>query len=487
MKKGLNNLSSVERREWQLWILALAIILVLGAITAGTYFFLLGETYSSFSLLRSMANRALIGLVILITLFCAYVITTRRILSRMRATLEYQAIRDNLTDLYDRRYFNERLEEEITRAGQYNYLLAILLCDIDDFKKINNTHGHHVGDEVLRSVAQSIRESTRGADLVARWGGDEIVIALSNSTRDGVLIATDRIRRNMQKIGEKNRLLLDLSIGVALYPEHSSASEGLIHNAERALYIAKKGGHKIQIGEEEYRIDKNAMKIVFQPIVDTRSNFIFAYEALGRDPQGRLGIIELFKRYQIIGKLNELKCLGFVLELEKAKEAGLRKLFVNVDFEMLRTLEHVSKPEGIDIILEISEKEVLDNVENRLRIAQRWRAKGFKFAIDDFGAGFISLPFIAQLIPDYIKIDRSTVLQSVSSPQFREFLKDMILAMRNYSAEGIIAEGIETEQELSIVREIGLDLVQGFLLGRPHELVSTPSIAPTAVSNASSS
>ena len=483
MQKKINNLNTVERREWQLWILALSLILVLGAITVGTYFFLLGETYSSFSLLRSMANRALIGLIILIVLFCAYVITTRRILSRMRATLEYQAIRDNLTDLYDRRYFNERLEEEITRAGQYNYLLAILLCDIDNFKKINNDYGNQVGDEVLRSVAQSIRESTRGADLVARWGGDEIVVALSNSTRDGVLIATDRIRRSMQKTGEKNRLLLDLSIGVALYPEHSAASEGLLHQAERALYIAKKGGNKIQIGEEEYRIDKNAMKIVFQPIVDTRSDFIFAYEALGRDPQGKLGILELFKRYQTIGKLNELKCMGFELELEKAKEAHLSKLFVNVDFDMLRTLEHVSKPEGIDIILEISEKEVLDNIESRLRIAHRWRAKGFKFAIDDFGAGFISLPFIAQLIPDYIKIDRSTVLQAVSSPQFRDFLKDMTLAMRNFSSEGIIAEGIETEQELKVVQEIGLDLIQGFLLGRPHELVSTPSTVPTAGPN----
>ncbi|MDD5434936.1 MAG: diguanylate cyclase [Nitrospira sp.] len=482
MGKTPRNLSTVERREWQLWILALALILVLGAITVGTYFFLLGETYHNFSLLRTMANRALSGLCILIMLFCAYVVTTRRILSKMRATLEYQAIRDNLTDLYDRRYFNERMEEEIARASQYRYLLAILLCDIDNFKKINKTHGHHFGDEILRSVAQTIRESTRGADLVARWGGDEIVVALANSTREGILIATERIRRSIQKIGENHHLLLDLSIGVALYPEHHTDSDELLRHAERALYIAKKGGTKIQIGEEEYKIDKHAMKIVFQPIVDTRLNRIFAYEALGRDPQGKLGILDLFKRYQTIGKLNELKCLGFELEIEKAREAGLQKLFVNMDFEMLRSLDHISKPDGIDVILEISEKEVLDNIESRLRTAQKWRARGFKFAIDDFGAGFISLPFIAQLIPDYIKIDRSTILQAVSSLQFREFLKNMMLAMKNYSAEGIIAEGIETEQELAVVKELGLDLVQGFLLGRPHELTSADcTAAPSAV------
>ncbi len=176
MGKTINNLSTVERREWHLWILAIALIVVLATITAGTYFFLLGETYNNFSLLRSMANRALVGLCILILLFCTYVISTRRILHRMRASLEYQAIRDNLTGLYDRRFFNERLEEEIVRAGEYKYILAILLCDIDNFQKLNNMHGHQIGDEVLKSVAQSIKESTRGADLVARWGGDEIVL-----------------------------------------------------------------------------------------------------------------------------------------------------------------------------------------------------------------------------------------------------------------------------------------------------------------------
>ena len=158
------------------------------------------------------------------------------------------------------------------------------------------------------------------------------------------------------------------------------------------------------------------------------------------------------------------------MALNAAREAGLQKLFINVDFNILRNMKEISKPQDMEVILEISEKEVLDDVENQLKIAQRWRNKGFKFAIDDFGAGFISLPFIAQLVPEYIKIDRSTILQSVSSIQFREFLKDLIQAMSNYSTEGIIAEGIETEQELQVVKELGLDLVQGFLLGRPHEL-----------------
>ena len=465
-----DNVRSIERREWQLWFLALVLILILSTITIGTYFFLLDEAYQNFNLVRTMANRALGGLCVLIFLFCAYVVNTRRILGKMRDTLEYQAIRDNLTDLYNRRYFKDRLDQEVIRAGQNKYLMAILICDIDHFKSINDSWGHQVGDEMLKGVAQVIKEATRGMDLVARWGGDEIVVALANTTREGVSIATERIRKGVRRVGEKALIDLDLSMGVALFPEHGTHSDDLLRLADRALHISKKSGEKIHVGEEEYHIDEKSVKLVFQPVIDVRSNRVFGYEALGRDPQGKLNILELFKRYQAIGKLEDLKSLCFKMALNAAREAGLQKLFINVDFNILRNMKEISKPQDMEVILEISEKEVLDDVENQLKIAQRWRNKGFKFAIDDFGAGFISLPFIAQLVPEYIKIDRSTILQSVSSIQFREFLKDLIQAMSNYSTEGIIAEGIETEQELQVVKELGLDLVQGFLLGRPHEL-----------------
>ncbi len=466
-----DNVKSIEQREWQLWLLALSLILILGSITVATYFFILDEAYHSFTMVRSMANRALGGLCVLIFLFCAYIVNTRRVLGKMRATLEYQAIRDHLTDLYNRRYFKDRLDEEIARADQNKYILALLLCDIDHFKSINDSWGHQTGDEILKGVSQIIKEATRGMDLVARWGGDEVVVALANTTREGVSIATERIRKGVRRVGEKALIDLDMSIGVSLFPEHGTHADDLLRLADRALYIAKKEGAKIHIGEEDYRIDENSVKLVFQPVVDVRSNHVFGYEALGRDPQGKLNILELFKRYQTIGKLDELKLLCFKLALETAIEAGLQKLFINVDFNILRNMKEISKPPDMEVILEISEKEVLDDIENRLKITREWHARGFKFAIDDFGAGFISLPFIAQLIPEYIKIDRSTILQSVSSLQFKEFLKDLILALRNYSTEGIIAEGIETEQELQVVKELGLNLIQGFLLGRPHELM----------------
>ena len=384
--------------------------------------------------------------------------------------LAEQAIRDVLTDLYNRRYFNYRMEEEISRADRNQHSLAILLCDLDHFKAVNDTRGHHAGDEVLKAVAQEIQESTRGTDLVFRWGGDEIVVVLSDTTREGVLIAGERIRKGIRRISEEAQLDLDLSIGVAMYPEHGQNVDTLIRLADRALYIAKKGGDKIHIGEEEYRLDEHSIKVVFQPVVDVRSNEILGYEALSRDPQGRLSISQLFKRYQAVGQLSELKRICFRSQLQVAGEVGLKRMFINIDFEVLSQLEMIPKPDGMEVILEISEVEALHDIKNHLKIAGKWREQGYQFAIDDFGAGFISLPFIAQLIPDYIKVDRSTILQAVSSEEFRRFLKDLVLALKNYCKEGIIAEGVETAKELGVVRDLGIYLVQGFLLGKPQEM-----------------
>jgi diguanylate cyclase (GGDEF)-like protein/PAS domain S-box-containing protein len=400
-------------------------------------------------------------------IFVAQDITERK---RAEAALAEQAIRDVLTNLYNRRYFNHRIGEEIARADRNKHCLAILLCDLDHFKAINDTRGHQEGDEVLKMVARAIQQSTRGTDLVFRWGGDEIVVVLSDTTREGILLTADRIRRSIRAIGEKTSLDVDLSIGVAFYPEHGRTVDELIRLADRALYIAKKGGDKIHIGEEEYHLDEHSIKIEFQPIMNIRTHKILGYEALSRDSKGKLKILELFRKYDNVGQLSEVKRLCFKLQLKSAQNLGLKRVFVNVDFNILNQLEVIPKPPGTEIILEISELEALHDVEDRLKITKQWREKGYKFAIDDFGAGFISLPFIAQLFPDYIKMDRSTIIQAVSSEKFRGLLKDLQSALRNYSTQGIIAEGIETEKELQVVKNIGIYLVQGFLLGRPREL-----------------
>ncbi|MEO5657474.1 MAG: diguanylate cyclase [Nitrospiria bacterium] len=403
---------------------------------------------------------------------------------RAEETLEQYVIHDSLTGLYNRRYFHGRLDEEVARSGRNQRPLAILLCDLDRFKAINEAVGHAIGDEMLKAIATSIQGAVRETDLVFRWGGDEFVVVLPDAQREAVIITADRIRRGIRSLSEQFHTELDLSVGVVLYPEHGAAPEDLMRVADHALYIAKKGGDKTHIGEEEYRLDERSIKVLFQPIFDVRTGTIIGYEALSRDPQGKLSILELFKRYQAIGHLRELKRLCFDLQLKAAQELELERVFINVDFDVLAHLEAVPKPPNVEVILEISEVEALHDVAAHLIVAGKWRARGFQFAMDDFGAGFVSLPFIGQLIPNYIKLDRSAVLQAVSSDSFRSFSKDLVRALGNYASAGIIAEGVETEKELQVVREMGIHLVQGYLLGKPQELTKAALLTATSAANA---
>jgi diguanylate cyclase (GGDEF)-like protein len=344
------------------------------------------------------------------------------------------------------------------------------MCDLDHFKSINDNQGHQVGDDVLKAVAKVIMAATRGSDLIVRWGGDEIVVVLSETNEAGGRIVAGRIRRAVCRLSEARDIRFDISIGIAVFPTHGESVSQIIRLADRALYIAKKSGDRIHVGDEHYRLDEHAVKVVFQPIVDVWSNQVLGYEALSRDPEGRLSVAELFRKYHVVGQLDELKAICFREQLRVAGDARLKRIFLNVDFHLLEHLEPPKKPEGTDVIVEISERDALHDVDRHLEIAGKWRAHGYKFAIDDFGAGFVSLPFVARLMPEYIKIDRSLVLQAVASDTFKGFSKHLLFALRTYATEGIIAEGIETERELAAMKGIGIFIVQGFLLGRPQAL-----------------
>ncbi len=465
-----NDLAHIQRRETQLWTLTvLLLVIFLGAVVA-SFYLLASRAPLVLSLGRTSTLGAAAGLVVLTTLFCLYVFNSRTNFGRMRTLLSAQALRDPLTGLLNRQSFGERIEAEVARADRAGGLVAFLLCDLDHFKRVNDSRGHHVGDRVLRAVGERLEQMTRGSDLVFRWGGDEFLVVLSLTSRDGVRIAASRIRRALLKLNGEHDVDIDLSIGAALYPEHGRRFEELLQLADRALYIAKRGGGKVHIGEEQLPISREAVRLVFQPVVDSQSQEVLGYEALSRDPRGELEIEELFRRYRAVGQLESLKELIFGLQLEKAAQLGLPRVFVNVDLDLLEQIEVPAKPAAVEVVLEISERAVLTDVDRHIRVAGRWRRKGFKFAIDDFGSGFISLPFIAQLVPDFIKMNRSTILEAAQSDEFSNFLRDMLVAMRNYSPEGVIAEGIETEQELAAARRLGVHQVQGYLTGRPDSL-----------------
>ena len=391
---------------------------------------------------------------------------------QMQDTIEQQAIHDSLTDLYNRRYFDLQLEHELKRSHRNGKPFALIICDVDNFKQVNDSRGHQVGDTLLKEIGNSLLLAARGSDLVFRWGGDEFAVIVTEASREGAQIVAERMRTNLLALNERSEFgsAIDLSVGVALFPEHGNTCESLIQAADRALYIAKKSDEKIQIGEDKYRLDESTIKIVFQRIVSIPKGEIIGYEALSRDPKEKLSVYSLFKKYQAIGKLTELKRICFVEQIKKSQKIGLSRVFINIDFILLDQMDPFSIPPGREVILEISELEALHDIERHLVIAEKWRARGFKFAIDDFGAGFISLPFMARLMPDYIKLDRSTMLQAVSNSTFRKFATNLVRTLKHFVKSGIIVEGVETREELEVVKEMGIEIVQGFLFGKPAEL-----------------
>ncbi len=383
-----------------------------------------------------------------------------------------EAIRDPLTDLYNRRHFKERIGQEIARASRDGSMLAVLLCDLDRFKEINDTRGHPFGDIVLKSVATAIRAATRGTDLQFRWGGDEIVVVLSNTTADGVLVVAERIRNAVARYAESERLQLDASIGIALYPKHGENEEDLVHAADLAMYVAKRSGDKVRVGVEEYNIDERCVKFVYQPICGIDSGETLGHEVFTRDPDGHLGPLDLFRKYRSVGQLGRLKRVIFEMQIGQAREAGVLRLFLNADLDFLNRSDPVPLTPGMEVVVELSELDPNPHTEDRLTAFRKWRAAGYRFAVDDFGAGFVSLPILAQLEPDYVKIDRSSIVHALDSPQYREFFRHLVRAAGEYTAGGIVAEGIERDVELEVARELGIPYAQGYLLGRPVGTVS---------------
>ncbi len=464
------DLSEITRRENHLWVIALALLILVVVVAAGAFLVLFNRAEGIDPAQRSLLLRGLAGLLVLTVLFCVYVLHSRATFGRIRQLFEAQALRDTLTGLFNRQSFPERARIELLRARRDHSGLGIMLCDLDDFKHINDTHGHPRGDEVLRRVANAVLSATRGTDLAFRWGGDEILVVLSNVQRTGSLVAAQRIRDEVAAVRTDLGLPIDVSIGLALYPDHGEDVDKLIHLADQALYIAKRSGDKIHVGEEELPLGDEAVNLVFQPVVNSSTGETLGYEILSRDPNGEVSILDLFRRYEAVGQLDNLKRRIFLQQLRAIEARDLKRAFINVDFELLRTVGLVDKPLNAEVILEISESEAVTNIEQYLDVVESWRQRGFQFAIDDFGSAFLSLPFVAQLVPSFIKMDRSAFLQAADSDTFSSFLRDMILAMRNYSKEGIIAEGVETEAELAVVNRLGVLQVQGHLTGRPGNL-----------------
>ena len=415
-----------------------------------------------------------------------------------RRQSEEHAIRlahyDTLTDLPNRALFLKRLEEEMRQCGEDNRL-AVLFLDTDEFKAVNDSLGHHVGDDLLRSMARSLQICLGANEFVARLGGDEFaILAPGVKSKDDVLALVDRVYQAIRQSHgcAGHQLTVDSSIGVAIAPTDGSTSDQILQNADLAMYEAKSSGRRTcrffeagmekkakqrQLLETELRaaIEAEQIEVYYQPIVDLHHNRIVGCEALARWNHAERGFVSPADFIPVAEQSGLIDRLGdYVLRKACTEAAGWSdhiKLAVNVSPVQFKSgllaLKIVSAlaDSGLParrLELEITEAVLIGDDEAALKILHELRAIGVRVALDDFGTGYSSLSYLRRFPFDKIKIDRSFI-STLTQEDGSSGIVRAVLAMASEHKMTTTAEGVETEEQRNMLRQLQCNEMQGFL------------------------
>ncbi|MEY4575572.1 MAG: hypothetical protein RL701_275 [Pseudomonadota bacterium] len=428
-------------------------------------------------------------------------------LTAKNVELEALSVRDPLTRLFNHGHLQEVLQQEIARSQRHQRAFTVALFNIDGFRAINETHGHTMGDRILRELAELVQQRSRKSDhtfhvneqqlIAARYGGDVFALILPETERASAAIKLGVLRDSFRQqdfgLGEGT---LTASAGFACYPGDAADREGLLTAAGLALDACKRAGGDQLIGyvsemtaTEHVGAPKaagrakaltrslanNSFRFLYQPIVRVRDDTLFAYEALCRPTDSGLAHVgELLETAVRTGRIRELgRALRHVAIEPMRQLPESVVLFVNLhpqdlsdDGQRLESETHLL-PWAQRIVLEVTETEAIrDHGRARARI-QSLREHGFRVALDDLGSGYSSLNLLAELEPDFVKLDMGLVRGLQRGGRTARLVQHLVQFCRG---EGFVtvAEGIETQQELASVSELGVDLVQGFLLARPE-------------------
>jgi len=411
---------------------------------------------------------------------------------RLAGEMTFLARHDALTGLANRAVFADRLEHALTRR---HGRVAVLFCDLDGFKAVNDRLGHAVGDEVLVDGAGRIAALVRPSDTAARIGGDEFAVLVEDVGRpEDALALADRIRdalgRSFAIDGREVRI--GVSIGVAC-ASHGDTGEELLRNADTAMYQAKvRGRGRCQLFRPEMRIenlrrleledelrvaiDRGSLRVYFQAVVDLTSGRIEGFEALARWTHPRLGVVRPDVFIPLAEHIGLIQRLGLqVLEqahaaaVELARAAG-RRLTIGVNLSPLqlddpglvpRVTELVASDPQVTLMLELTEGTVLGDSERTSRVLHQLRDAGAVLAVDDFGVGYASVSYLRRLPVEIVKIDRSFVV-ALDDPR-TVALVEGIVAMASAMGMRVIGEGIEVPEAVTMLAAMGCELGQGFL------------------------
>jgi diguanylate cyclase (GGDEF)-like protein len=415
--------------------------------------------------------------------------------------LEYYATRDPLTNLYNQRVFWEMLEYERGRASRHDYKFALLMIDLDNFKLVNDTHGHAFGDKYLREFAVLLKNVLRTEDIIARYGGDEFVAIMPEcDLEQAVSIASrllEAIIANSLDSPDGSKVKGTASIGIAIYPDHASEQKDLFLFADNMMYKAKtEGKSRISVPSEadllqvfkdigeKSLIIINAVeerKIIpfFQPILNVVEKKVEAVEVLSRIslPDGRIlgagEFIEIAEKMGIVHKMDYIIMEKALQTVQESCYDGL--IFLNLSpralvlNEFLHETRRIVTDSGVSpdrIVLEITERDTIRNMALLERFVNDLKSEGFKLAIDDFGSGFSSFHYLKHFPIDVLKIEGDFIANMVKDSKDRSFVKSISMLAQELGIR-TVAEYVESEEVLEAVAACGIDLAQGYHIGRP--------------------
>ncbi len=420
-------------------------------------------------------------------------------LHRLYGTMEEMALTDDLTGLPNRALFYDRLNQLALMNRRENIPFALFMMDLDRFKTINDTLGHHIGDQLLAQVGTRLERAIREPDTIARLGGDEFAVLLP-----GILDAADasivarRILSVMDQtiVAEGHRLSVGISVGIVLCPQHGNDSNDLLQRADVAMYHAKNNRdgyifyqkeldkhalHNLTLEAElKQVIDSNGLELFYQPKVSLTSNKVVSVEALVRwihPEQGFIPPDQFIPIAEKTGLIHALTCLVLKKALEQCatwhQEGRMMGVAVNLsalslrDTGLVRLVEEALSCSGVAaewLTLELTESAIMADPERALESLQQLNAMGISLSIDDFGTGYSSLAYLKRLPVDELKIDRSFVMEMDKNDE--AIVRSTIDLAHNMGLK-VIAEGIETKEVMDKLRGWGCDQGQGYFICRP--------------------
>lgn len=422
---------------------------------------------------------------------------------KAQETIRYQASHDALTGLPNRSYLNVCLKQAMDEAQIQKHMIAVIFLDLDDFKNINDVLGHNIGDGILSEIAQRIKEMMRKQDTFSRWGGDEFVILLPNIKRkEDVLKMSKRILSAFEAPFEYNdyKLYVTASIGIAFYPQHGKDANTVFKNADMAMYRAKEKGrntfqvYSAQINEQSLKklmltndlrhaLDRNEFVLYYQPQVNIYTGRVVGMEALIRWQHPELGLVSpvsfipLAEDMGLIVPIGEWVLYTACTQNKMWQDSGLPPLRVAVNLSahqlqqsgfverVMSVLEETGlEPNYLD--LEITESVALQNIELTIEKLNALQERGIHISMDDFGTGYSSLSYLMKLPINTLKIDRSFV-KEINTNTKKVAIADAIVSMAHSLKFKVIAEGVETQEQLQCMYKRECDEVQGYIYSKP--------------------